>query len=125
MSCYMTIEGTIKPMEGAQDKVKNILRENRIGIVEDPSGMIAIDFSDECGWSMIDDLVDDLEPLLAGGRLNVRVDDDDSYSRYEFEDGHCFVKPGTVFVYYKGDAEEFIRQLPESVIQTILQQYGK
>lgn len=47
------------------------------------------------------------------------------YSRYEFEDGHCFVKPGTVFVYYEGDTEEFVGQLPDDVIRAVLAKYGR
>ena len=122
MSCYMTIEGTIKPMAGREDLVKHILDRYRVETEEDESGIIWVGFSNDCGSCMIDNLTDELKPLLAEGQLYVVIDDT-FYYRYDFENGGCCVKIGDMYVCY--DAKSFVDQLPDDVIQAVLDKYDR
>lgn len=126
MGCWWDVNGTVKPkkekMEEAAAVIKKYDCDFGNGIEE---GTFDLSFYDERGYGFVDDLVEELSPLLLEGEIDAHNDDDDAYDRYKCSNGGYTFCAGDKFIYFPGYEDDFAEQMPDKIVQAILKKYAK
>lgn len=121
---YWYVDGTFRPKARAIKKAIAVMKEYDCEYTQ-MDGTIEMHASIDDMDSYADDLAEALAPLMQEGDIEVKNDDvSDDYRRYVFHDGQYDMHPGTPFVYYSGDPNDFVEQLPDEIVQTVLHKYA-
>lgn len=125
MSAYWYIDGTVRPKDGVIKKAIAVMEDYDCEYTQLGDGTIEMRASLDDMDSYADDLATALAPLMQDGDMDAKNDDiSDGYYRYVFHDGQYDVHPGTPFVYYSGDPDDFVEQLPDEIVQAVLHKYA-
>lgn len=121
---YWYVDGIVTPKNKKADKAIAVMQDYDCEYKMD-DGAIELHASIDDMDSYADDLASTLAPLVKDGDMDAKNDDAlDDYRRYVFHDGQYDVHPGTPFVYYSGDPDDFVEQLPDEIVQAVLHKYA-